>query len=107
MYICIVRVKIMETPSKAEIFYLDLKEKLYDTASWPSVYLYKFIIESNPSKENTLENIFDNIEAIIKKTTSKNGKYVSISVNVLMNTPEAVIEKYKEVGRLVDGVISL
>ena len=44
MYICIVRVKIMETPSKAEIFYLDLKEKLYDTASWPSVYLYKFII---------------------------------------------------------------
>jgi hypothetical protein len=71
------------------------------------VYLYKFIIESNPSKENTLENIFDNIEAVIKKTTSKNGKYVSISVNVLMNTPEAVIEKYKEVGRLVDGVISL
>jgi len=99
--------EIMDATSKTEIFYSNLKEKLYDTASWPSEYLYKFIIESNPSKENTLENIFDNIGAVIKKKTSKNGKYVSVSVNVLMNNPDSVIEKYKEVGRLVDGVISL
>ena len=97
----------MNTPSKSETFYLNLKDKLYSTTSWPSEYLYKFVIKSNPSKEKTLENIFDNIGAVIKKTSSKNGKYVSVSVNVVMNYPEVVIEKYKEVGRLVDGVISL
>ena len=97
----------MNTPSKTETFYLNLKEKLYNTSSWPSEYLYKFVIKSNLSKEKTLENIFDNIGAVIKKTTSKNGRYVSFSVNVVMNSPEDVIEKYKEVGRLVEGVISL
>ena len=28
---------------------------------------------------------------------------MSVSVNVVMKSPDAVIEKYKEVGRLVDG----
>jgi len=97
----------MDTPSNPESFYINLKEKLYDTASWPSEYLYKFIIKSNPSKVNTIETIFDNIGAVIRKTPSKNGAYVSVSVNVVMKSPEAVIEKYKEVGRLVEGVISL
>ena len=97
----------MNTPSKSETFYLNLKDKLYNTSSWPSEYLYKFVIKSNPSKEKILENIFDNIGAVIKKTSSKNGKYVSVSVKVVMSSPDVVIEKYKEVGRLVDGVISL
>jgi hypothetical protein len=97
----------MDTSSNPETFYSNLKEKLQDTASWPSEYLYKFIIKSNISKVNTIETIFDNTGAVIKKTPSKKGTYVSVSVNVVMKSPDAVIEKYKEVGRLVDGVISL
>ena len=45
--------------------------------------------------------------AVIKTTESKNGKYTSISVNLLMRNPDAVIEKYKEVAEKVEGVISL
>jgi|TARA_B110000971_G_scaffold94880_1_gene97590 putative lipoic acid-binding regulatory protein len=97
----------MDTSSNPETFYSNLKEKLQDTSSWPSEYLYKFIIKSNPSKVNTIETIFDNIGAVIQKIPSKKGTYVSVSVNVVMKSPDAVIEKYKEVGRLVDGVISL
>ena len=97
----------MDTSSNPETFYSNLKEKLQDTSSWPSEYLYKFIIKSNPSKVNTIETIFDNIGAMIQKIPSKKGTYVSVSVNVVMKSPDAVIEKYKEVGRLVDGVISL
>ena len=97
----------MDTTTNPELFYINLKEKLYDTAKWPSTYLYKFIIKSNPSKVNTIETIFGNIGAVIKKTTSKNGTYISVSVNVVMKSPEDVIEKYKQVGRLVEGVISL
>tara|TARA_B110000483_G_scaffold123877_1_gene149078 strand:+ start:1177 stop:1470 length:294 start_codon:yes stop_codon:yes gene_type:complete len=97
----------MNTTSNPETFYSNLKEKLKDTTSWPSEYLYKFIIKSNPSKVNMIETIFDNIGAVIKKTPSKKGTYISVSVNVVMKSPDSVIEKYKEVGRLVEGVISL
>tara|TARA_B100000768_G_C11235159_1_gene356894 strand:+ start:65 stop:358 length:294 start_codon:yes stop_codon:yes gene_type:complete len=97
----------MDTPSNPETFYNNLKEKLKDTASWPSEYLYKFIIKSNISKVNTIETIFNNTGAVIKKTPSKKGTYMSVSVNVVMKSPDTVIEKYKEVGHLVEGVISL
>tara|TARA_Y100000385_G_scaffold291944_1_gene374372 strand:+ start:5888 stop:6181 length:294 start_codon:yes stop_codon:yes gene_type:complete len=97
----------MDTAANQESFYINLKEKLYDTTSWPSEYLYKFIVKVNQSKISTIESIFDNMGAVIKKIPSKNGNYVSISVNVVMKNPEFVIAKYKEVGRLVEGVISL
>ena len=31
-------------------FYDKLREKLYETSNWPSVYLFKFIVDSDPSK---------------------------------------------------------
>ena len=97
----------MDTPSNPEAFYNNLKEKLYDTSVWPSEYLYKFIVKTDLSKINTIESIFDNMGAVINTTPSKKGNYTSVSINVVMRTPEAVIEKYKEVGSQVEGVISL
>ena len=45
--------------------------------------------------------------AVIKTIPSKNGNYTSVSINVIMHTPDDVISKYKEVGSQVEGVISL
>jgi len=97
----------MDKPLNPEAFYNNLKEKLQDTSVWPSEYLYKFIIKSNPLKINTIECIFDNMGAVIKTIPSKNGNYTSVSINVIMNNPDDVIEKYKEVGNQVEEVISL
>ena len=97
----------MSTPSEQEEFYEKLKSQLYDTANWPTEYLYKFIIKSDASKTAKLEAIFNNMGAVINTTESKNGKYTSISINILMRDPDAVIEKYKEVAEKVEGVISL
>ncbi len=97
----------MNKPLNPEAFYNNLKEKLKDTSVWPSEYLYKFIIKSDPVKINTIECIFDNMGAVIKTIPSKNGNYTSVSINVVMNNPDDVIKKYKEVGSLVEGVISL
>ena len=97
----------MSTPDKQDAFYEKLKAQLYDTALWPAEYLYKFIIKTDIHKIAKLEAIFNNMGAVIHTTKSKNGKYTSISVNVLMRNPDAVIEKYKEVAEKVDGVISL
>lgn len=97
----------MNKPLNPEAFYNNLKEKLKDTSVWPSEYLYKFIIKSDPVKINTIECIFDNLGAVIKTIPSKNGNYTSVSINVVMNNPDDVIKKYKEVGNQVKEVISL
>ncbi len=88
-------------------FYNNLNRLLKETSHWPSEYLFKFIIKSDKSKIKIIESIFDNIGAVIKKKNSSNNNYTSISVNVIMDNPEAVIEKYKEVSKKVNDVILL
>ena len=97
----------MSEEDKTEAFYQKLTTQLYETTSWPAEYLYKFIIPSDSVKIAEIEAIFDNMGAVITTNESKNGKYTSISVNVLMRDPEAVVAKYKEVAEKVEGVISL
>ena len=97
----------MSTDQNPEEFYKKLKEQLYDTALWPSEYLYKFIVPTDKEKVRAIEFLFDNLGAVITTKESKNGKYTSVSINVQMKNPEAVIEKYKAVGENIEGVISL
>lgn len=109
MYFCSLneRVKIMEPAKNPEEFYKKLKVQLQDTSIWPTEYLYKFIVPTKPSKIQQIEVIFDNMGAVINTRLSKKGKYTSLSINVRMKNPDAVIEIYKQIGREVEGVISL
>ena len=97
----------MSSPENSEEFYEKLKAQLYDTTLWPSEYLYKFIVLTNKEKIAQIESLFNNLGAVIETKESKNGKYTSVSINVLMKNPVTVIEKYKEVAEKVEGVISL
>ncbi|WP_178988631.1 DUF493 family protein [Winogradskyella schleiferi] len=97
----------MDSSKKTEEFYEKLKSQLYDTALWPAEYLYKFIVLSEGSGIKDIENLFNDLGAVITTNESKNGKYTSVSINVRMKNPEAVIVKYKEVAENVEGVISL
>ena len=97
----------MQSPNHSEEFYSKLKAKLYETTSWPSKYLFKFIVKSDPDKITKIESNFDNMGAIITSSVSKNGKYTSVSIHVGMTNPEAVIEKYMLIGKEVKDVISL
>ena len=96
----------MKMDKKTEEFYIRLKEELQATSDWPSVYLYKFIVPTDTQKIVIVENAFDNMGAVINTQQSKNGKFTSISVNVMMTSPEAVVEKYLELST-VEGIISL
>lgn len=97
----------MAADNKSEAFYKKLKTQLLETSKWPSAYLYKFILPTDTAKLKTIETVFDNMGAVIRTTPSKNGKYTSVSVNVRMASPDAVIAKYKEIAQKVEGVISL
>ncbi|MFS4492069.1 DUF493 family protein [Maribacter sp. 2308TA10-17] len=92
--------------TKSDEFYKKLKGQLADTSSWPSNYLYKFIVPTDENKIKQIQDIFDNTGAVIESKQSKKGTYTSISVTVNLDSPDAVIAKYKEVGK-VEGVISL
>ena len=97
----------MSEKQNPEEFYDKLRTQLYETATWPSEYLYKFIVKSDNQKIAEIEALFNNIGAVINTIESKNGKYTSVSIHVLMKDPDAVISKYKEVAENVEGVISL
>lgn len=96
----------MTPNNNQEEFYKKLKEQLSDTSLWPAPYLYKFIVPTDLSKIKAIEDIFDHTGAVITRKESRTGKYTSVSINVRMKNPDAVIAKYKEVGK-VEGVISL
>jgi putative lipoic acid-binding regulatory protein len=95
----------MDTKNPEE-FYKRLREQLAESTTWPSDYLYKFIIESDSEKIDQIHKIFDNTGAVIESKQSKKGKYTSVSITVNLKNPDEVIEKYKDVGK-VEGVISL
>jgi len=91
---------------KSDEFYNRLKVELMNSQSWPSDYLYKFIVPTDPEKIEKINRIFDNTGAVIESRQSRKGKYTSISITVNLRDPDEVIDKYKEVGE-VEGVISL
>ena len=97
----------MGASQKEDEFYKKLKTQLQDTALWPTEYLYKFIVKTSPEKIKQIESLFNNMGAVINTIPSKNAKYTSVSINVRMKNPDAVIVKYKEVAEKVEGVISL
>lgn len=92
--------------NKTEEFYKRLTEELAGSADWPALYLFKFIVPTDPAKIQTVEDTFNNMGAVIETNQSKTGKYTSVSINVRMQGPEAIVAKYKELS-VIEGIISL
>ena len=65
----------MKSEQASNEFYEKLKTQLYDTTSWPSAYLFKFIIETDQKKINHIERIFSGLKTKLNFSLSKNGKY--------------------------------
>ena len=106
LYIFFSEKYIVENEQKSEEFYNRLREQLELDTTWPSPYMYKFIVPAILEKLAEIEAIFDGTNATIQTRDSSRGTYTSISIRVNMDSPDAVIEKYLEVSK-VEGVISL
>ena len=96
----------MSSTQDPDEFYSKLKAQLSDTSLWPAPYLFKFIVPTSEEKIKQISSFFNHEGAVIKTKESRNGKYTSVSINVKMKNPDAVITKYKQVS-VVEGVISL
>jgi putative lipoic acid-binding regulatory protein len=87
-------------------FFERLKVELDNSTTWPSIYLFKFIVPSEKETVFQIEDAFNCMGAVIKTTKSKTGKYTSVSVDVTMKDAQEVINKYIELST-IKGIISL
>jgi hypothetical protein len=81
--------------------YDGLRDKLNES-DWPSVYMFKFIAPNDKEKEIVF--IFKDFEYTSKP--SRTGKYISITSKVMINSPEEIIQIYKQAS-MIKGVIAL
>lgn len=82
--------------------YAKLKEKLDNQFAWPMVYMFKFIVpEANKQKVLSLFSKHD-----VSSRNSKNGNYVSLTIQMFMMSSEDVIDVYKKAST-IDGIIAL
>ena len=81
------------------------KEKILDTTTFPSVYMYKFIVPSENRAIALVENLFDP-QTDIHTKESENGKYTSITgMQVALNVEE-IMEIYKKAAS-IKGIMFL
>jgi uncharacterized protein len=87
-------------------FYNRLQVELDNSTTWPSEYLFKFIVPSVGDNVERVQKAFDCMGAVIKTTKSKTGKFTSISVDVTVKDSQEIIDKYQEVAT-IKGIVSL
>lgn len=81
---------------------LAFKEKLEASGPFPMLYMFKFIIPAE--SKNQITALFPKNEVTIKP--SSGGKYISTTIQALMDSSEDIIEIYNKAAT-IEGVISL
>lgn len=79
-----------------------LREKLDQHYIWPSLYTFKFIVPKE--KVDEVKRLFPKHES--REKHSKNGKYISVTLQMMMPGSEEVIEVY-HLASEVEGLIAL
>jgi putative lipoic acid-binding regulatory protein len=78
------------------------KTKLDQHHSWPSLYIYKFIVPTG--KEDEVKKLFPN--HTVTEKLSRNGNYTSLTIQVMEPSSEAVIAIYREAAT-IEGIVAL
>lgn len=90
----------------ADDFYLRFKEKLEETHSFPTDYMFKYIVPSEQNIIARLHAIFENSTANISMRDSKNGKFTSITIKVPVSDADDVVIYYRQAAA-IEGIVML
>jgi putative lipoic acid-binding regulatory protein len=71
------------------------KDKLNAGMTFPGVYMFKFIVESQHRNIALVENLFE-ADAEIKTKESEKGKYTSVTANVVVMNADEIIAIYRK-----------
>jgi hypothetical protein len=80
----------------------NFKIKLDEHHSWPTVYMFKFIVPKG--KEVPLKELFPLHTSTDKVSTQ--GNYISVTFQMMMPSSDAVIEIYQRASS-IEGLIAL
>jgi hypothetical protein len=81
---------------------VSFRKTLDEYHSWPSLYIFKFIVPKG--KEEELKGLFPLHTSSEKE--SKKGNYTSLTIQMMMPSGDAVVEVYQKASR-IEGIISL
>ncbi len=82
--------------------YHNFKNQLDKIHTWPSSYLFKFVIPE--AKKGELLSIMPT--GMVQERSSANQKYVSISLTARMENADEVVAVYKQVAH-IEGIVTL
>ena len=82
-----------------------LRKQLEDYHTWPSVFMFKFVVPSDEEKIKQLHTIFGE-SAEYRQRLSKNGNYTSVTIREMVMNTDQVFERYTA-SSAIEGVISL
>jgi putative lipoic acid-binding regulatory protein len=82
-----------------------LRERLNEVHEWPSVYMFKFVLEPDEDRLQALLALFP-AESEILRRYSSGGKYLSITVKEVMLNAEEVVLRHERAAS-IQGIIVL
>lgn len=89
-----------------EDFYLNFKERLEQTHSFPTEYIFKYIVPAEQRIIAKLQAIFSSANPVISTRDSKNGKYVGITIKVPVNDANDIVIYYQQAAA-IEGIMAL
>ncbi len=82
-----------------------LRLKLLETTTFPTVYMFKFIVQADNRKIAMVESLFDE-EAELNTKESGSGKYISITSKQVVMSVDDIIKVYKQAAE-IKGIMFL
>lgn len=96
----------MNSKENPDDFYERFHQQLEESQVWPGLYMFKFIVKSNPEQINKLKQLFNNPSEGVSLVNSSKNKFQSLTIAIEMKTPMEVIDIYKKASAF-KGVIIL
>jgi putative lipoic acid-binding regulatory protein len=81
------------------------RKKLTETMTFPSVYMFKFIVPSENRNIALVENLFDAESDLLTKESGK-GRYTSVTAKQVVMSVEEILEIYKRAAG-IEGIMFL
>jgi uncharacterized protein len=78
------------------------QKKLDEHYSWPSLYMFKFIVPTG--KEGEVKRLFPMHDT--REKLSQKGNYTSVTIQMMMPSSEAVVEVYVKASE-IEGIVAL
>lgn len=82
-----------------------LRKRLDEVHEWPSVYMFKFILEPDEEKLQSLLSLFPPESEVLRRY-SAGGKYLAITIKEVMLSADEVVSRHDRASS-IKGVIVL